>query len=156
MLLSGDHEAAVKTAAAWVGITEWQAAQSLQDKQQWVRAARRTHTVLMAGDGINDALALAEADASVSFSGASNLTRRSSDFILTGEDAGQLHWLHVLARRARTVTLQNYAWALAYNLLALPLAVLGYLAPWMAAIGMPLSSLIVVLNARRMSAPVTR
>jgi Cu2+-exporting ATPase len=104
----------------------------------------------MFGDGINDAPTLAAADVSLSFSEATDLANVSSDFIILGDSVDVLADARELAQRTRRNILQNFAWAGGYNLLAVPFAAAGYIPPWGAAIGMSLSSLIVVMNALRL------
>jgi len=102
---------------------------------------------------LNDAPTLAAAAASVSFVEAPQLSRLASDFVILGKDLSCLAAARRIARRSRRVLAQNLGWALAYNLLAVPLAAAGLVPPWAAALGMSASSLIVVANALRLSRP---
>ena len=154
MLLSGDGEAAVASAAAALGIDEARPRQSPDDKLAAVRALQAAgHRVLMLGDGINDAPVLAGADVSVAMAGGAPLAHRSADLVLTGPRLRRLPQAVRLARRARAIIRQNLAWALAYNLVALPFAALGWVTPGLAALGMAASSLLVTGNALRLGRP---
>jgi len=105
------------------------------------------------GDGANDAPVLSAADVSMTVQGATELANSTADFILTGESLEPVLAAFEVARKASGLVRQNLVWALIYNVSILPLAVSGYLQPWMAALGMSASSLLVVLNAARLSRP---
>ena len=108
--------------------------------------------MLFAGDGMNDAPALAAAGASLSFARAPQISRLACDFLITGEGLGAVAEARRIARRTRRLLAQNVAWAIAYNVIAIPLAAAGLIPPWAAAIGMSASSLAVVGNALRLRA----
>ncbi len=149
-ILSGDRPAAVKAAATRLGIADWRGGLLPEDKMAIAREAQRQgHTVAMAGDGVNDAPVLAAADVSIALAGGEAIGRAGADVIITAERLAQLPELLAHAHRTRRIIRQNFAWAVAYNLLAAPAASLGFVAPWLAALGMSLSSLVVVGNALR-------
>jgi P-type Cu2+ transporter len=149
-LLSGDRPERVQTIAQALGIEQAQGACTPEQKHQAMVAAQRAgRRVLMVGDGVNDAPVLAQADASVAVAGASALASRAADAVLMEADLFVLPSLLREARRCQARIGQNLVWSAAYNLLAVPLALTGYLPPWAAGLGMALSSLFVVLNALR-------
>lgn len=151
MIASGDHAAAVMPVADRLGIREWRADLTPQDKLALVHELRELgESVLMVGDGINDAPVLAAADASVALDAGTALARASADAVSLGRQLGALVTAVEIAADTRRIIRQNITWAIGYNLTAVPLAVSGLLAPWMAALGMSASSLIVVLNALRL------
>ena len=128
------------------------ASQTPADKLEYVQHLQSAgKKVLMVGDGINDVPVLAAADISCAMGEASNLARLQANAILLSNDLNQLASLIPTSQYVTKIIKQNLAWALGYNLAALPLAAAGFIPPWMAAIGMSASSLIVVLNAVRLT-----
>lgn len=149
-LLSGDGVGAVEAAAAATGIGPWQARATPSDKAARVEALREAgHRPLMVGDGINDAAALSLAHVSVSPGSGTDLAQAASDIVLRGEGLTALPLAVRVARRAQRLARQNIAFSLAYNVVAVPLAVLGFVTPLIAALVMASSSIIVILNALR-------
>jgi len=151
-LCSGDGPAAVARLADWVGIADARPRQSPAQKLAFARELQANgQVVAMVGDGLNDAPVLAGADVSFAMSDGAALAQRAADFVVTSSSLLRIPQSVALARRARAVVRQNLAWALAYNLVALPLAASGHVSPWMAALGMAGSSLLVTLNALRLA-----
>lgn len=150
-LLSGDRSAAVAHIAAQVGISEARGGMSPQDKLQRLQTLQQQGTtVAMVGDGVNDAPVLAAAQVSLAMGSGTQLAHASADMILLSEKLEHLAQGVDLARRTLTIMRENFAWAIGYNLIALPLAAGGWLTPWMSALGMSFSSLLVVVNALRL------
>ncbi len=150
-LLSGDRDASVRAVASELAIEHVRAEAAPDDKLEYVRGLQREgRRVAMIGDGINDAPVLAAADVSVAVGAASSLARTAASVVLLGASLRELVALHALAQRTRRVVRQNLGWALVYNAAAIPAAALGWVPPWLAALGMTGSSLLVVLNALRL------
>jgi Cu2+-exporting ATPase len=150
-LLSGDAPEPAAALARRLGIACWRARQSATDKLARLRELQGEGRVVVAvGDGINDAPFLAGADVAVALPHGAALAQARADVILLGDRLDPLPQLLDVARRAMRIARQNLAWAAAYNLAVLPLAMAGALAPWMAALGMATSSLLVVANALRL------
>lgn len=150
VIASGDSPASVNAIAQQLAIKDAFAQMSPEQKTQFIRERQKTGAVLMVGDGINDAPVLAMADVSIAMQGASDLAKTKADGVLLSDNLSLLLTLHTQALRTRRTIKQNISWAIAYNLLALPLAALGMVPPYWAAAGMSLSSLIVVFNALRL------
>jgi Cu2+-exporting ATPase len=150
-ILSGDSSNAVRNVADQIGISTWHAKVSPQDKVERLTAlARADKKVLMVGDGLNDAGALAMAHASLAPGGAMDVSQSASDAVYAGGLSAILTVLNV-AKRTKRVMLQNFGLAAAYNMVAVPIAVTGHVTPLIAAIAMSASSLIVTLNALRLN-----
>jgi Cu2+-exporting ATPase len=148
---SGDAADTVRRLAAHCGIRAFSARQSPGDKLARVRAlTMQGEFVAMVGDGVNDAPVLGGSGVSIAMSRGSALTLASADLILVGDSLQALPMAFALARRAKAIIRQNLVWAAGYNLLAMPLAAMGWIAPWLAAIGMSMSSILVVLNSLRL------
>jgi Cu2+-exporting ATPase len=150
-ILSGDAPDSVQRMGRQLGIEDARGGLSPADKLAWTQARQaQGRQLAMLGDGINDAPTLAAADVSVSFADATDLANSSSDFLVLGNNPAVIVDSRRLARRTRRNIQQNFAWAGGYNLIAVPFAAAGLIPPWGAAIGMSLSSLIVVMNALRL------
>lgn len=149
-IVSGDSLPRVQRIADILGITSYRAEQLPADKLNWVKSLQQQQLqVMMIGDGINDAPVLAAADVSLAVRGASALSQSQADIVLLNNDLRKIPTLFRIAGATRRIIRQNLSWAIAYNLLAVPVAILGYLPPWVAALGMSISSLVVLGNALR-------
>ena len=152
LLLSGDRPAAVAAVAAAVGIEEWRAGCTPQDKLAALEALREEGAnVLMVGDGLNDAPALAAAHVSVSPSSAADIAQVAADIVFQSRSLQPVAEALSDARRAQALVRQNIGLAVGYNLFAVPLAVAGLVTPMIAALCMSGSSIVVVLNAVRLA-----
>ena len=150
-LYSGDRRAAVEAAAKAVHIQDWHAGMKPQDKIERLDALKvKGRRVLMVGDGLNDAPALAAAHASVSPSTAADISQTASDAVFQGAKLAPAVELLATARRTRRMAFQNFAVAFGYNLIFVPLAIAGWVNPLVAAIAMSTSSILVTLNAVRL------
>jgi Cu2+-exporting ATPase len=150
-LLSGDRTVVVRQVALTLGISDPRGAAMPEDKRATIAALQREGAIVaMVGDGINDAPALAQADVSLAFGNAAALAQRSAALVVTGDDPRRIAEAFAIARRGMRIVRQNLGWALVYNAIAIPLAASGHLTPLAAAIGMSVSSLVVVGNALRL------
>ena len=151
LLLSGDHPAAVRRVAAACGIDAH--AGELKPADKLVRVQRLQHDgaiVAMVGDGVNDAAALAAAHVSIAMGRGAPVTAAAADLILLSDKLADLEAAWHTAEKTLRIIRQNIVRAAVYNAVALPAAAFGYVAPWLAAIGMSASSLVVVVNALRL------
>ncbi|WP_285259467.1 heavy metal translocating P-type ATPase [Halopseudomonas bauzanensis] len=152
VLLSGDHTPVVERMAHSLGIEEAIGNATPADKLAFVQQLQEQGAqVLMLGDGVNDVPVLASANISVAMGEASDLAKTSADAVLLSSHLQVLSDTFTVARRTRRIMIQNLFWAGAYNAGVLPLAALGLVSPALAAAGMSVSSLLVVLNALRLS-----
>jgi len=150
-ILSGDNAAAVDWAARATGLAA-QAGASPADKLAAIAALQQVGAkVLMVGDGLNDGPALAAANASIAPGSASDVGRQAADFVFTGESLLALPRAIAVARATMGVVRQNFALAIAYNLLAVPLAMAGLVTPLVAAVAMSTSSVLVIANSLRLA-----
>ncbi len=149
-IVSGDSEVRVASIAAQLGIA-YTAQATPADKLALIKQLQgEGQSVIAVGDGLNDAPLLTAADASIAVASATALTRAQADFAIDDENLMLIPTIVDLSRRARGVIRQNLVWAAGYNLLGIPFAAAGFVPPWLAAVGMSLSSLLVVLNALRL------
>ena len=150
-LLSGDHRQAVAPIAAALGIESWHAGCSPVVKTAMIDAlTSHAHRVLMVGDGLNDSPSLAAAHVSASPSSAADISQTVADAVFQGGNLAPVALLVATARRARAVMRQNLVLAIGYNVLMVPLAVAGWVTPWLAAAAMSSSSLLVMANSFRL------
>ena len=149
-ILSGDNGAAVAQAARATGLFAQSSASPIDKLDTIARMKHAGYRVLMVGDGLNDGPALAAADASIAPGTASDVGRQAADFVFLGDSLLALPRSILAARRTMRVVRQNFALAIGYNVLAVPLAILGHMTPLLAAAAMSTSSLIVIANSLRL------
>jgi len=151
-LLTGDHEQAARHIAHELDITELAWDLKPGDKLEKIRALQQQGAIVaMVGDGVNDAPVLAAAQVSIAMGNGAPIAATTADMILLSSQLDRLVQGLDVARRTLHIIRQNLVWALGYNLVAVPAAVMGYVPPWLAAIGMSASSLLVVVNALRLT-----
>jgi Cu2+-exporting ATPase len=151
-LLSGDRKGVVEAIAQQLGIETWLAELRPAGKIAWLQSRiGEGRKVLMVGDGLNDAPALATAHASISPASAADISQRAADFVFQGERLTPVLTAMTIARRARAMAMQNFAVAFVYNIVCVPLAMAGLVTPLIAAIVMSSSSILVTANALRLA-----
>jgi P-type E1-E2 ATPase len=151
-MLSGDSVETTRAIAARLGLYDFTGQSLPAEKASRIKEwQERDELVLMVGDGVNDAPALAQADVSITVAGGTDIAGETSDLVLMHHDLMLISWFIHLSRRTRRVIYQNLGWAFAYNLLAMPLAASGLISPVIAAIAMSCSSLLVVGNSLRLN-----
>jgi len=151
-ILSGDAPETVAKVAQTLKVRDHRGGMTPEAKHAAVREIQAGGaTVAMVGDGVNDAPVLAQAHVSIAMGSGADLARSQADVVLLADDLAALAKGVALARRTLRIIRQNLGWAFAYNLVAIPLAMTGWVTPWMAGIGMSASSLLVVLNALRLA-----
>ena len=151
-VLSGDSARAVARVALPLGIERAQGGCTPQDKLEFMRTLQRQgHKVAMVGDGLNDGPVIAGANVSFAFGKAVPIAQAKADFVVLGDRLDSIVKTLSRAKKTMSVVHQNLVWAITYNAACVPLAVLGLLPAWVAGLGMALSSLLVVMNALRLS-----
>ncbi|MCJ0881657.1 cadmium-translocating P-type ATPase [Vibrio sp. CCB-PB317] len=149
-LLTGDSLSNARPVANEIGIDHVVASAKPEDKLAYLKSLDEDSITMMVGDGINDAPTLARAHLSVAMGGGTDVAKASADMTLLGDNLEKLLEARLLALRTRKIIRENLAWSLGYNLLILPLAVAGLVAPYIAVVGMSASSIIVVSNSLRL------
>ncbi|MFD2176636.1 heavy metal translocating P-type ATPase [Veronia pacifica] len=149
-ILTGDSSQHAMHVAEELGIDNVVSGVTPKGKLEYLNELAPHDVALMVGDGVNDAPVLAGAHLSVAMGGGSDIAKASADMILLGDDLQRILDARARAIKVRRIIRQNLAWALGYNIIILPLAVLGFVAPYVAVAGMSASSLIVVANSLRL------
>jgi Cu2+-exporting ATPase len=150
-ILSGDRQAVVELAGMALRADHFRGELKPQEKLEVVRRMQSAgHTVLMVGDGLNDAPVIAQADVSAAFATATTLAQTRADFVVLSSHFADLKAAMAIASKTRWIIRENLGWALVYNVVAIPVAAAGFVTPLWAGVGMAASSLVVVANALRL------
>ncbi|MBU3748772.1 MAG: HAD-IC family P-type ATPase, partial [Burkholderiaceae bacterium] len=149
-LLSGDSQARAQALAQRLGLQACEAGLSPEGKLAVLQQAQAAGlSSAMVGDGLNDAPVLAAADVSVAMGHGALAAREGADAVIVSGRLDALADFHRTARRSMGIVRQNLSWSVAYNAICIPLALVGWMPPWAAGLGMAGSSLLVMLNAQR-------
>ena len=155
ILLSGDKESVVKSTANQLGIAKYYFEKTPDQKLEILKALKnKNKNILMVGDGINDAPSLMLADVSISPASAADISKNIADIIFQSQKLQPILETIKTAKKSSQIIKQNLAFALFYNLVAVPFAIMGYVVPLFAALAMSSSSIVVVLNALRIKEPL--
>jgi Cu2+-exporting ATPase len=150
ILLSGDRESVVKSVSKQLGIEEFYFEKTPDQKLEILQKLKKSgKNILMVGDGINDAPALSLADVSISPSSASDISKNIADIVFQGEKLEPILQIIQTSKKSNRIIKQNLGFALIYNCVAIPFAIAGFVVPFIAALAMSFSSIVVVLNALR-------
>ena len=150
MMLTGDHLQSAKKIATQVGITEVHASLIPQEKAKIIESShQQNEIVVMAGDGINDTIALASSDIAIAMGNGADIAIGVSDVVLLNEKPMGIYEAYLISHRTFRAIKENLTFSLVYNMVAVPLAVMGFVNPLVAALSMSLSSLVVVANSLR-------
>lgn len=152
IMLSGDRSSVVKEMADHLDIDQYYSEVKPQDKAAKIEALKQSgHNILMVGDGLNDAPALAAANVSISPSTAADISQTASDFVFLPKELSSLIEAYKTSKRSRRLVYSNFSLAALYNIIAVPFAAFGFLTPLVAALAMSGSSIVVILNALRLN-----
>ncbi|MCU6796696.1 heavy metal translocating P-type ATPase [Paenibacillus sp. WQ 127069] len=150
-MVTGDRASTAHYAAKQAGISQVYAGMLPEHKANLVQSLREQgHRVAMVGDGVNDAPALSAADIGIAVANGTDISKAAADIVLLKHDVSGVVRALVISQRTIRIIRQNLAFSLLYNVLAIPIAIMGYLAPWMACTAMALSSVTVICNALRL------
>ena len=150
-VLSGDGEGAVSSVAQALNIAQQQAEATPESKLAYVKNLQQQgKTVLMVGDGINDAPVLVQADVSIAVDGGADVAQAGSDLVMVQANMDLVALALQQGKKTRRIIQENLLWAAVYNVVAVPIAMMGFANPWIAALGMAISSLLVTFNAMRL------
>jgi Cu+-exporting ATPase len=150
MMLSGDNEKKCRFVAERLGLKEYYHSQLPEEKLAKMKELSKNGKLAMVGDGINDAPALTQADIGISLSNATDAARQSANIVLIGNQLDKLIAAYHIGTKTYSTIKQNLLWALAYNVVAIPMAAMGYLSPMLGALSMAFSDVVVIGNSLRL------
>ncbi|GHF90889.1 heavy metal translocating P-type ATPase [Thalassotalea marina] len=149
-MLSGDNEAGCTKVQKQLQLDVMHSQLSAEEKMKIIQQMQQNHKVAMVGDGINDAPVFGAAHVSIAMGSGTDIAKNGADVILLNNHLNTISLLRNVAKKTQRIVWQNYGWAFGYNAIVLPLAVCGYITPYMAVIGMSLSSILVITNSLRL------
>lgn len=150
LMLSGDSEKKCRFVAERLGLKEFYHSQMPEEKLAKMKELGKKGKLAMVGDGINDAPALTQADIGISLSNATDAARQSANIVLIGNQLDKLIAAYYIGTKTYSTIKQNLLWALAYNVVAIPMAAMGYLSPMLGALSMAFSDVVVIGNSLRL------
>ena len=151
-MLSGDNQIACDRVSNTLPMTKSMGSLSAEDKMNTLKKLQQEQSlnVAMVGDGVNDSPVFGAAHVSIAMGSGADIAKVGADIILLGNNLQSINTLIKVSLKTRRIILQNYLWAFGYNAIVLPLAVMGFITPYMAVIGMSLSSILVITNSLRL------
>lgn len=150
MMLSGDHQSGCDKLQPLLQLDQVHANLSAQEKVNTIKEKQQSNTIAMIGDGVNDTPVLGAAHLSIAMGSGTDIAKNGADVILLNNKLSSVKTLRGVSEKTSLIIKQNYAWAFGYNAIVLPLAVMGYIVPYMAVVGMSASSILVVSNSLRL------
>lgn len=150
VMLSGDSQAGCDQVSQQLPLDEIHASLSAHQKMEIVKETQKQHTVAMVGDGVNDTPVFSAAHVAIAMGSGTDVAKSGADVILLNNQLSSINVLLKVAKSTRRIIWQNYGWAFGYNAIVLPLAVAGFITPYMAVIGMSASSILVITNSLRL------
>lgn len=150
LMVSGDNQDGCQKVAQTLQLDEVYSELTAQEKLTIIQQQQRTHTVAVVGDGINDSPVFAVAHVSIAMGSGSDVAKSGADVILLSNKLSSVQTLRAVADKTKRIVIENYLWAFGYNAIVLPLAVSGFITPYMAVIGMSASSILVITNSLRL------
>jgi len=150
IMLSGDNQAGCQKIQASLQLDATHNSLTAQDKVKMLKQQQSKHVVAMIGDGVNDTPVFGAAHLSIAMGNGTDIAKNGADIVLLNNDLNNILKLKHIATKTKTIIWQNYLWAFGYNAIVLPLAVMGFITPYMAVIGMSASSILVITNSLRL------